>query len=332
MHVFVGVQLPILCSQIMQSTIDLEAFSVGDPSLLLLTFHRDRRSFHISSSQEPPLQDLPSQASAQHSKSAAALLLEDTQDSADLDGDQCSTPKALVDTHCCPMCATPLYIASCLYHCSPAPSLGVGTQRHVSHPLKTCHLSRRLHAPHMSFHKGKRQCPCMLSRTESGRRVVRVRKVSQRVGQVSAAERESARNARLDALENDDAGGGQEGVTGDSDEEFVLPDSDDGVGALGHAGLALCCPHGSTCCCLVRLERASCRATGFSLPKVHQTAVVIPKNEENNHCARCSSLCWDRPGTWTRLQCALTQAGMCVCAESILDGRHAEHLLTMEVR
>ena len=45
--------------------------------------------------------------------------------------------------------------------------------------------------------------------------------------QVSAAERENARNARLDALENDDAGGG-EGVTGDSDEEFVLQDSDDG--------------------------------------------------------------------------------------------------------
>lgn len=45
--------------------------------------------------------------------------------------------------------------------------------------------------------------------------------------QVSAAERENARSARLDALENDDAGGGQ-GVTGDSDEEFVLQDSDDG--------------------------------------------------------------------------------------------------------
>jgi hypothetical protein len=57
---------------------------------------------------------------------------------------------------------------------------------------------------------------------------VRARKVSQRVGQVSAAEREHAHNARLDALENDDAGGNA-GVTGDSDEEFVLQDSDDGA-------------------------------------------------------------------------------------------------------
>ena len=71
---------------------------------------------------------------------------------------------------------------------------------------------------------------CAGTRAESGRRVVRARKVSQRVGQVSAAERERTRNARLDALEDDDAGGGgQEGAPGDSDEEFVLPDSDDGA-------------------------------------------------------------------------------------------------------
>ena len=55
--------------------------------------------------------------------------------------------------------------------------------------------------------------------------------------QVSAAERENARSARLDALENDDAGGG-EGVTGDSDEEFVLQDSDDGEGSFWCASLA----------------------------------------------------------------------------------------------
>ena len=68
----------------------------------------------------------------------------------------------------------------------------------------------------------------MLPAEHSGRRVVRARKVSQRVGQVSAAERENVRNARLDALENDDAGGNA-GVTGDSDEEYVLQDSDDGA-------------------------------------------------------------------------------------------------------
>lgn len=69
----------------------------------------------------------------------------------------------------------------------------------------------------------------------SGRRVVRARKVSQRVGQVSAAERENVRNARLDALENDDAGGANAGVTGDSDEEYVLQDSDDGAAERLHA-------------------------------------------------------------------------------------------------
>lgn len=62
---------------------------------------------------------------------------------------------------------------------------------------------------------------------ESGRRSVRARKLSQRVGQVSAAERENVRIARLDALENDDAAG--EGVVGDSDEEFAIQESDEGA-------------------------------------------------------------------------------------------------------
>ncbi|EIE26018.1 hypothetical protein COCSUDRAFT_46459 [Coccomyxa subellipsoidea C-169] len=61
--------------------------------------------------------------------------------------------------------------------------------------------------------------------SESGRRSVRSRKVSKRISTVSLAERESARNARLDALEDDDATG--EGIVGDSDEEFVIQDSDD---------------------------------------------------------------------------------------------------------
>ncbi|BDA44280.1 probable zinc finger HIT domain-containing protein 1 [Coccomyxa sp. Obi] len=60
---------------------------------------------------------------------------------------------------------------------------------------------------------------------DSGRRSVRARKVSQRISTVSLAERENAKNARLDALENDDATG--EGVVGDSDEEFVIQDSDE---------------------------------------------------------------------------------------------------------
>jgi hypothetical protein len=55
---------------------------------------------------------------------------------------------------------------------------------------------------------------------------VRARKFSKRVGRVSLAERENVRNARLDALENDDATG--EGIVGDSDEEFAIPDSDEG--------------------------------------------------------------------------------------------------------
>lgn len=62
---------------------------------------------------------------------------------------------------------------------------------------------------------------------DSGRRSVRARKVSQRISTVSLAERENAKNARLDALENDDATG--EGVVGDSDEEFVIQDSDEGI-------------------------------------------------------------------------------------------------------
>lgn len=69
------------------------------------------------------------------------------------------------------------------------------------------------------------QCPPI---AESGRRSVRSRKVSKRISTVSLAERESARNARLDALEDDDATG--EGIVGDSDEEFVIQDSDDGEG------------------------------------------------------------------------------------------------------
>ena len=58
------------------------------------------------------------------------------------------------------------------------------------------------------------------------RRSVRARKVSQRIGKVSAADREDAVSARLEALENDDAAG--EGVVGDSDEEFLLDESDEG--------------------------------------------------------------------------------------------------------
>jgi hypothetical protein len=57
------------------------------------------------------------------------------------------------------------------------------------------------------------------------RRSVRSRKVSRQIAVVSAAERENVTNARLEALENDDAAG--EGV-GDSDEEFQLEESDEG--------------------------------------------------------------------------------------------------------
>jgi len=46
------------------------------------------------------------------------------------------------------------------------------------------------------------------------------------VGVISAAERDNAKNYRLNALENDDAAG--DGVVGDSDEEFVIQNSDDG--------------------------------------------------------------------------------------------------------
>lgn len=65
---------------------------------------------------------------------------------------------------------------------------------------------------------------------DSGRRSSRARKVSQRISTVSLAERENAKNARLDALENDDATG--EGVVGDSDEEFVIQGSDEGDAVL----------------------------------------------------------------------------------------------------
>ena len=58
------------------------------------------------------------------------------------------------------------------------------------------------------------------------RRSVRSRKISQRIGTVSAAERENVTSARLEALENDDGAG--EGVVGDSDDEFLLEESDEG--------------------------------------------------------------------------------------------------------
>ncbi len=55
---------------------------------------------------------------------------------------------------------------------------------------------------------------------------MRSRKVSRHIAIVTAAERENVTNARLEALENDDAAG--EGVVGDSDEEFQLEESDEG--------------------------------------------------------------------------------------------------------
>ena len=58
------------------------------------------------------------------------------------------------------------------------------------------------------------------------RRSVRSRKISQRIGTVSAAERENVTSARLEALENDDGAG--EGVVGDSDDEFLLEESAEG--------------------------------------------------------------------------------------------------------
>lgn len=66
----------------------------------------------------------------------------------------------------------------------------------------------------------------MPSTADPGRRSVRARKFSKGISTVSLAERENARNARLDALEDDDATG--EGIVGDSDEEFVIQDSDEG--------------------------------------------------------------------------------------------------------
>lgn len=71
------------------------------------------------------------------------------------------------------------------------------------------------------------------------RRSVRSRKVSKRIGAVSAAERENVTHARLEALENDDAAG--EGVVGDSDEEFLLEESDEGC-LQPHAGTSVV-PH-----------------------------------------------------------------------------------------
>lgn len=57
------------------------------------------------------------------------------------------------------------------------------------------------------------------------RRTVRQRKVSSRVDTVTASERRSAASARIEALETDhDAGP----AVYDSDDEFVLEDSDDG--------------------------------------------------------------------------------------------------------
>jgi hypothetical protein len=66
----------------------------------------------------------------------------------------------------------------------------------------------------------------MPSTADPGRRSVRARKFSKGISTVSLAERENARNARLDALEDDGATG--EGIVGDSDEEFVIQDSDEG--------------------------------------------------------------------------------------------------------
>lgn len=59
-----------------------------------------------------------------------------------------------------------------------------------------------------------------------GRRIVRQRKVSSRVAAVTDADRRSAVNARLEALETDhDAAP----TFQDSDEEFQLDDSDEGL-------------------------------------------------------------------------------------------------------
>lgn len=58
-----------------------------------------------------------------------------------------------------------------------------------------------------------------------GRRVVRQRKVSTKIASVTDADRRSAANARLEALETDHD---TAPTFQDSDEEFVLEDSDDG--------------------------------------------------------------------------------------------------------
>ena len=58
-----------------------------------------------------------------------------------------------------------------------------------------------------------------------GRRVVRQRKVSTKIASVTDADRRNAANARLEALETDHD---TAPTFQDSDEEFVLEDSDEG--------------------------------------------------------------------------------------------------------
>lgn len=58
-----------------------------------------------------------------------------------------------------------------------------------------------------------------------GRRVVRQRKVSTKIASVTDADRRNAANARLEALETDHD---IAPTFQDSDEEFVLEDSDEG--------------------------------------------------------------------------------------------------------
>lgn len=62
------------------------------------------------------------------------------------------------------------------------------------------------------------------------RRTVRQRKVSSRVDTVTASERRSAATARLEALETDHAAGP---ALQDSDDEFVLEESDEGKQQAG---------------------------------------------------------------------------------------------------
>ncbi len=59
-----------------------------------------------------------------------------------------------------------------------------------------------------------------------GRRAVRQRKVSTRVAAVTDTDRRNAANARLEALETDHEAAP---TFQDSDEEFVLSESDEGV-------------------------------------------------------------------------------------------------------